>query len=530
VSAIACHFIAGYLTLLVGGVWVIVLGRGFLRHAGRAAIVSAGALAIASWVLVPLLDDEKWSNQSAYYKRTVFNDSYGATKVLHWLFHGQLFDAGRFPVLSLLVLGGVVVCGLSARRDPRARALLGAFALGLALFFGRPTWGRALDLLPGFGDVQIHRFVMGVDLAGILLAGVALGLTMRSARDSLRGLSPDLAGAAAVGIAVLVLAPAWVERIHYDNRGAADIRTQRAFDRTSGRDLDRLIAIVKQRGGGRVYAGSRANWGEQYMVGYVPVHAWLADRGVDAIGFTFRTVESLSTDPEAAFDETNPAQYQMFDVRWLLLPADRPPPVPATLVATSGANRLYEVNTSGYFQVVDRSPALKANRTDVAAATAGFRSSSLASQGIYPGVAFAGGPAPPATFDASTPPPGPAGLVLSQTANLPDGRFETSVLARRKAVVLLKATYDPRWTVTVDGKPAKTAMMAPSLVGVTVPPGTHEVAFRYRPYGNYPLLFGLGLLALVLLFVAGRFGLLGTTTARGGSDGTSSNPSSSPTT
>ena len=38
------------------------------------------------------------------------------------------------------------------------------------------------------------------------------------------------------------------------------------------------------------------------------------------------------------------------------------------------------------------------------------------------------------------------------------------------------------------------------------------------------------LLALVALVAAGRFGLLGTTTARGGSDGTTSKPSSSPTT
>jgi hypothetical protein len=291
-----------------------------------------------------------------------------------------------------------------------------------------------------------------------------------------------------------------------------------------------LIAIVKKRGSGRVYAGDRANWGAAYKIGYVPVHAWLADRGVDAIGFTFRTVQSLSTDPEAAFDETNPAQYQAFDVRWLLLPAGHPPPVPATLVASSGDNRLYEVSTTGYFQVVDRARALEADRTNVAAATAGFRSSDLASRSIYPGIAFAGGAAPPPTFTGTTPPPGAPGVVLSQSVDLADGAFGARVLARRRSVVLLKATYDPRWSVTVDGKPAKTSMMAPSLVGVAVGPGTHEIAFRYRPYENYPLLFGLGVLALVALAAAGRFGLLGTTTARGGSDGNTSKPSSSPTT
>jgi Gpi18-like mannosyltransferase len=527
---IACHFIAGYLVLLTIGVWVIVLGRGFWRHAGRGALVGVGALAIASWTLVPLIQDTKWSNQSEYYKGTIFNDSYGARTVLHWLFHGQLFDAGRFPVLSLLVLGGVVACAVQARRDPRARALLGVFALSLALFFGRPTWGRALDLLPGMADIQVHRFVMGVDMAGILLAGVGLAVGLRWAQRALRGLSPSGAAACAVGLGVLVLAPAWVERLHYDNRGAADIRVQRSYDATTGHQIDRLLAIVKKQGGGRVYAGDRANWGADYRIGYVPMHAWLADHGIEAIGFTFRTVQSLSTDPEAAFDETNPAQYQMFDVRWLLLPADRPPPVPATLVASGGGSRLYRVDTSGYFQVVDRAAAIRENRSDVANASAAFRSTNLASRSIYPGVAFAGGAAPPPTFKGPSPPSGPAGVVISQHAALADGTFDATVDAGRTAVVLLKATYDPRWSVTVDGVPAKAVMMAPSLVGVQVGPGTHTVAFHYEPYADYPLLFGAGLLALVFLVAAGARGFLGTTTARGGSAGTASKPSSSPTT
>jgi hypothetical protein len=329
---------------------------------------------------------------------------------------------------------------------------------------------------------------------------------------------------------VLVLAPAWVERLHYDNRGAADIRVQRSYDVVTGREIDRLLAIVKKQGGGRVYAGTRANWGADYRVGYVPMHAWLADHGIDAIGFTFRTVQSLSTDPEAAFDETNPAQYQMFDVRWLLLPADRPPPVPATPVASGGGSRLYRVDTSGYYQDVDRSAPIRENRTDVSEASAAFRGSDLASRSIYPGVAFAGGAAPAPTFRGLSPPSGVPGVVISQHAMLADGKFDATVDARRAAVVLLKATYDPHWSVTVDGVPAKATMMAPSLVGVEIGPGTHTVAFHYRPYGDYPLLFAAGLLALLVLGVAGARGFLGTTTARGGSDGTPSKPSSSPTT
>src|SRR5262249_16216617 len=79
-----------------------------------------------------------------------------------------------------------------------------------------------------------------------------------------------------------------------------------------------------------------------------------------------------------------------------------------------------------------------------------------------------------------------------------------TVEASRPATVLLKSTYDPRWTVTVDGRPAKTVMMAPSLVGVDVPAGQHVVRFKYRPYGNYPLLLAIGFVTLLGLIAVPR--------------------------
>jgi Gpi18-like mannosyltransferase len=503
---IACHFITGYLALLTVGVWVLVLGRALLQRAGRAALVLGGSLLIASWVLVPLLADTKWTTQSEFYKGTIFNDSYGAQKVLGWLFTGKLFDNGRFPIVTILFFIGVLACLVRARRDARARALLGALALGLFLSFGRRTWGSLIDVFPGFHDIQIHRFVIGIDLAAILLAGVGLGWGARTAfyaaRPLVRGRYAVVAtGSAVVLVGIAALAPAWKERASYDQRERNEIRLQRAADSTDGRNLDRLINVVKSRGDGRAYAGLRSNWGKDYKIGAVPVYAWFADRDVDAIGFTFRTIASLSNDTEAAFDETRPADYQMFNVRYLILPSDHRPPVPAKLLASSGRHRLWEVATSGYFQVVDRGAPLAANRTNLISATRAFMGSNLASQGVYPGVTFAGGAAPPATFAGSSPPAGPAGEVLTQEETRNNGVFRATVNASRPAVVLLKATYDPRWTVTVDGVPDKPTMMAPSLVGVEVPIGRHQVVFRYKPYGHYPLLLAIGaftLLALVL--------------------------------
>ena len=79
-----------------------------------------------------------------------------------------------------------------------------------------------------------------------------------------------------------------------------------------------------------------------------------------------------------------------------------------------------------------------------------------------------------------------------QYAQPDQGIFGGEVVANRPAVVMLKSTYDPRMHVTVDGKPAKTQMLAPSFIGVAVPVGTHRIQFQYEPFGYYWELFLIG--------------------------------------
>ncbi len=91
-----------------------------------------------------------------------------------------------------------------------------------------------------------------------------------------------------------------------------------------------------------------------------------------------------------------------------------------------------------------------------------------------------------------------------QYAEPDQGIFGGEVVANRPAVVMLKSTYDPRMHVTVDGKPAKTQMLAPSFIGVAVPAGTHRIQFQYVPFGYYWELFLIGALALIALAVVPR--------------------------
>ena len=277
---------------------------------------------------------------------------------------------------------------------------------------------------------------MGVDLAGILLAGVGLGWLLRTAstvagRLATGWLAPGrlavVAGAVALLLCVGVLAPAWVDRAPLrPARSRARSEAQRAADATDGRDLDRLVAIVKDaRRRARLRRAARQLGSSTTRSAPCRCTRGSADRDVDAIGFTFRTIASLSTDVEAAFDETNPAQYEMFNVRYLILPPDREPAVPATLLASSGRHRLYEVQTTGYFQVVDRAAAVAANRTNLQQATLAFRQSGLASQGDLPGRRVRRGSRRlTPTFTGASPPTGSPGRVLAQTRDAAGRRLQ----------------------------------------------------------------------------------------------------------
>jgi hypothetical protein len=499
---IAMHFLTGYFALLSIGVFVIVVWRGLLPRIGRGALVFGGAGLVASWVVVPLITDGAYFNLSIFNQGTFWLNSYGAPQALGWLFTGQLFDYDRFPIVSLLVALGAVVCICRFRSDPRARALLGLMALSLVLFSGREPFGFILNLLPGNADLYLSRYMMGIQLAGDILAGVGLAWAGETAVHLARTWRPSLRRAplvaALMAAAVLITLPAWVNRAAYASSDAASISVQVADDQTDGAALDVLINDINARGGGRTYAGLPGNWGQQYDIGQVPVYAYLADNSVDEFGFTLRT-PSLLADNEAYFNQDDLAQYQLYNIRYILMPEGMTPPVPASLIASSGRHRLYLVQTSGYLQVVDTAGIIEANRSDMAAQMQPFLASTAFQQGELATVAFNGGAAATPTLPIGATPNTPAGTSSDVLVQAQNGYFAGNVFANRTAAVVLKVTFDPLWHATVDGHAAKPYMVAPGFVAVTVGPGQHTVVFQYVPYSHYAELLGTGALTLLAL-------------------------------
>jgi hypothetical protein len=501
---VALHFETGYLALSVLLVWPFVAGRPLVARLRRAGILLGASLLASAWVIVPLLAQRRWAAVNEAFHGTSLVNGYGARQVLDWLISGQLLDHGRLPVVTVFAALGFGLAWLAWSADVDGRALLIALTVCLLLAFGRTTFGSLADLVPGSGDLFFRRFMMGVQLAALLLAGrgaawlAAGGVRLLDAR--VPRWPPRLSPVLVLVAVVVVLAPAWLQLSASDRRDGDAIAAQRSAEATQGAALGRLVAAIKRDGGGRTYAGMPSNWGQGFTVGAVPVFKYLESRDVDEVGYTLRTA-SLMTNPEEFFDDNDPSDYRLFGIRYLILPARRQPPVRGRLAMRSGPYWLWTIEGAGYVQAGRVTGEISANRTNLGARSVALLGSGLAADGAYLGVRYGvdgGGNdrLPPVPRRPSV------GVVRAQRADLGDGKAAATLQMRRPGVAVLSASYDPGWTATVNGRSRPTRMVAPALVAVDVPAGTDHVVFRYHGYSDYPELLVLSGLALALVGLA----------------------------
>ena len=235
---VALHFETGYLALAVLLIWPLIAGRPLVARLRRAAVLLGGSLLASAWVIVPLVAQRKWAAVNEPLRGTGLVNGYGARQVLDWLVTGQLLDHGRLPVVTVFAALGLVMAWLAWSSDPGGRALLAALAVCLLFAFGRTTFGSLADVIPGGADLFFRRFMMGVQLCALLLAGrgavwlAAGGVRLFQAR--VPRWPPGLTPAVMLVAAIAVLAPAWLQLGSYDRHDGAAITAQRHADSTEG--------------------------------------------------------------------------------------------------------------------------------------------------------------------------------------------------------------------------------------------------------------------------------------------------------
>jgi hypothetical protein len=349
-----------------------------------------------------------------------------------------------------------------------------------------------------------------VHVFGVFLAGLALGTGARAlARRGKAGV------AAAAAFLVVVVGPPAADRIRYLRYNNDLVRESASGYAAEGPALERAVEQAAADRMGRVYAGLGGPgqvWGGTFLVGWVPVYAWFPMREVDALGYLYH-MASLNSDLHDAFDERNAAHYRALGVRRILAPADRPVPPFAREIAREGRFRVLDVPGPGLVDVVDAPYEIDVPKSLLARVQRAWLRSPLPARGIHPRVHVAEerrtkDPSARSArsydfrFEDERPAEVPVGEIVEARRDGED--FVVRARVRRSGHLVLKMTYHPRWSVTVDGGAASTVHLLPSFVGVALDPGEHIVHFRYRADRSRSALAATGLLVLVAAGTLGR--------------------------
>ncbi len=310
-------------------------------------------------------------------------------------------------------------------------------------------------------------------------------------------------------VAVGLLVPCYLERIEYTTYNTRWMHDSQAAFQADGGQFDRLLADLKALPAARVYAGRGANWGKDYKIGSVPVYALLAVSRVDNPGYLYHAL-SLNADIEGYLDESRPATFNLFNLRYIIVPEGQQPPAGARPLGAYGRHRLYQVPTTGYFDLVDSDLTLYGNRDAWFEAARAWLQTGLVEARQHPRIVL--GPAPEGPGDAlplsaapellpgrDQSPQEPCGQIVAET--VAGNRYTVELDAERACWLMLKATFHPGWRAALDGEPVETHMLAPSFVGLAVEPGRHQAVLTYEPGALrlWLLAAGLGVILLAAL-------------------------------
>ncbi len=488
-ALVLVHLLYAYmLAISVGVLFLVSLGRiSWRRQVLGLGAVGLFVLVVTSYMWLPYLQTAAYLNISPYLQPEKY-DGLGAAPVLRYLFSGELFDGGRPPILTFFV--GVGIVSVALQRTRLAFAALLLFVVWLVLYFGRPTLGGLVDLLPLHQTLFIHRFSGAVHLAGILLIGLGAGwLWDLAARWSWRPWVP----VALAAIVVLALVPAMEERYAFYLQNLDWMQqTRAAID--SDIDAKSIVDQLRTLPRGRVFAGLRTDYGPA-MNFAIPFNSVrfsdvLTFDAIDTVSPPYNSL-SLSSDMLWDFNYQRAEDYDLFNVRYVVAPATLPVPSFLSPLRKTTRYTLYQAPTTGFGEYVSvtRRQAVASSGDLVRANRPWLLDASRPQRGFtlwdYPATATRGDvPAPGCTKNAVS------------DAHVVAERIELATSCDSAGTLLIKVTYDPGWRVTVDGSPVATFMLSPAYLAAMIPAGSHSVAAQYTGAPAKMPLFVAGLVAL----------------------------------
>lgn len=359
---------AGHLGIgIIAFLSVGVISLSYVRNFRRLLLIYGGALLLLGYWILPVLLYGNYHNNSVWDPIWKF-DSYGFRTVLTNLFNGNLFDFGRFPILTALVFIGMFASLRPHKDKHNHRFAFGLlFIFWLLMYFGTTTWGSLLYLIPGMRDFHLSRFIVGVHISGLFL--IPLGFQeiwkllhcfnvklfkKKSAITQFSNLAmveKSLYYGTAFIISFALIVVTYPQTIRYSQHNDTLIKQANNNYISQREDVDALLSALSSlitNQPGRVLAGRGGTWGKDLLVAETPYYMHLSTYGIPTVLWLPETW-SPNSDTEQYFREDKQEDYALYNIRYVVTPPDLPELQIQEfwrLIEESEAWNLYEVSSS----------------------------------------------------------------------------------------------------------------------------------------------------------------------------------------
>lgn len=499
-------------------------------------LICAIPLLLLSYWIIPVLLYNNYHMISFWDPLWKFN-SYGWYEVIKQIWAGELFDWLRpFPIITTLVVIGFFATALKKEKFPIA--LL--FAFWTLLYFGRTTWGGLIDLIPGMKDFHQHRFLVGVQIAGIFLIPEAILFLSKTIRNGFHFLRDayakthkntiSLSNLHIIYYILIILSASIIayltvlQTISYaslNNRWINEANIAYKYDE---KNFKNLLSYLSKLPDYRIYAGRPGNWGHDFRLGSTQMYMLFGVNGKNMSQFLPETWSPLSEN-EQNFDERTPEDYDLLNIGYVVAPKNQGFPKEVVLEKKFGPFELYKAPTSGWFDVVTSPMIVRTDKTNFLNIVHLWHRSFSRRWKMNPIISLEKNPKMPfamersiemidevnytengltgnifADFPLTFPESTPSGRISSEKVSGQSYKATIDVSSNCKfCMIMFKQSFHPDWSATVDGKKADIYAVFPFYLATPVTGGVHTVEFHYSPNR---LKVALLVLEIVLIFGA----------------------------
>jgi hypothetical protein len=527
------------------------------------ALLAGISLFFLSYWVLPTFLSNNFHNISTWDPVWKF-DSYGWKETLIRFTNGDLLDFGRFPILTIITLIGIFAAPfissvkasalnikektmnstnnhrqLSTNEPTSYFSFSLLFAFWIIIYFGRTTWGKLIDLIPGMTEYHLSRFIVGVHAISMFLIPIGIWWTSLAVADFIRRFFitkkqadnspiPMWLVTCVLGIALAIaLPPVYKQTAYYNelnNRLIVQANTNALKIRG---DINLLENFLHTLPSGRIFAGRGGGWGKNFRIAETEMFMHLSTFGFNTVLWLPETW-SPNSDTEQYFSEDQAKDYDLYNIRYVVAPPDQTTQ-PFWKESKRGENWVvYDVPTTGYFTVATRSMVVISDKQSFINLVRLWIQSKIPTQKLYPEIKIG----KTWTSDRFKIPTikmidevtyltaqntrqnifainpiyagdAPNASLIGPEQVTSDMIFKTTVRTEpgcRECLVVLKQTYHPNWRATVDGKSVKPINVFPSFVAIPISTsGTHELIVWYQPSDMKVFLMVLGLLVSVIL-------------------------------